>query len=82
MPEYNSIRYFDVHIVPASRNEYYTIKQQLEVETFPGENPTDPSRVFHELQPVEQASKEKKRLAGQGLIIMEVVARKQRPYLV
>jgi DNA polymerase epsilon subunit 1 len=49
--------------LPASRNEYYTIKQQLEVETFPGENPSDPSRVFHELQPVEQASKEKKRLA-------------------
>ncbi|XP_062505128.1 DNA polymerase epsilon catalytic subunit A-like isoform X2 [Corticium candelabrum] len=49
--------------LPASRNEYYTIKQQLEVETFPGERPTDPVRVFHELQPFEQAAKEKKRLA-------------------
>lgn len=37
------------------------------METFPGERPTDPVRVFHELQPFEQAAKEKKRLAGQNV---------------
>lgn len=50
--------------VPASRNEYYSIKQQLEVESFPGEKPGDPSRSFHHLPKVEQARLERKRLAG------------------
>ena len=52
--------------MPASRNEYYSIKQQLEVESFPGEKPGDPPRSFHQLPKVEQARLERKRLAGKG----------------
>ena len=51
--------------MPASRNEYYSIKQQLEVESFPGEKPGDPPRSFHQLPKVEQARLERKRLAGE-----------------
>ena len=50
--------------VPASRNEYQTIKQQLEVEKIPGDNPGDPPRSFHSLSLAEQAQMEKKRLQG------------------
>lgn len=50
--------------VPASRNEYQTIKQQLEVEKIPGVNPGDPTRSFHSLTLAEQAQMEKKRLQG------------------
>ena len=50
--------------VPASRNEYQTIKQQLEAEKIPGLKPGDPARSFHSLTPAEQAQMEKKRLAG------------------
>ena len=50
--------------VPASRNEYQTIKQQLEVEKIPGDNPGDPPRSFHSLTLAEQAQMEKKRLQG------------------
>lgn len=48
--------------MPASRNEYQTIKQQLEVEKIPGVNPGDPTRSFHSLSLAEQAQMEKKRL--------------------
>lgn len=48
--------------MPASRNEYQTIKQQLEVEKIPGDNPGDPPRSFHSLTLAEQAQMEKKRL--------------------
>ena len=51
-------------LVPASRNEYQTIKQQLEVEKIPGVNPGDPHRSFHSLSLAEQAQMEKKRLQG------------------
>ena len=50
--------------MPASRNEYQTIKQQLEVEKIPGVNPGDPTRSFHSLSLAEQAQMEKKRLQG------------------
>ncbi|CAB4027313.1 DNA polymerase epsilon catalytic subunit A, partial [Paramuricea clavata] len=48
---------------PASRNEYQTIKQQLEVEKIPGLEPGDPPRSFHSLMNSERAQMEKKRLA-------------------
>lgn len=51
-------------LAPASRNEYQTIKQQLEVEKIPGLEPGDPPRSFHSLTNVERAQMEKKRLAG------------------
>ena len=51
-------------IVPASRNEYQSIKLQLESERLPGLAPGDPPRSFHQLLPYEQANIEKKRLAG------------------
>ena len=50
--------------MPASRNEYHTIKLQLEAEKIPGLKPGDPPRAFHSLTLAEQASLEKKRLAG------------------
>lgn len=50
--------------VPASRNEYQSIRLQLESEVVPGMRPSDPTRTFHQLLPHEQASMEKKRLAG------------------
>ncbi|XP_031567678.1 DNA polymerase epsilon catalytic subunit A-like [Actinia tenebrosa] len=49
-------------VMPASRSEYQTIKQQLEVEKIPGLKPGDPYRTFHSLTPAEQAQLEKKRL--------------------
>ena len=55
---------FFFFLVPASRNEYQTIKQQLEVEKIPGVNPGDPHRSFHSLSLAEQAQMEKKRLQG------------------
>ena len=54
--------------MPASRNEYQTIKQQLEVEKIPGVNPGDPTRSFHSLTLAEQAQMEKKRLQGLFLV--------------
>ena len=56
--------YFIPSPVPASRNEYQTIKQQLEVEKIPGDNPGDPPRSFHSLSLADQAQMEKKRLQG------------------
>ncbi|EDO36342.1 predicted protein, partial [Nematostella vectensis] len=48
--------------MPASRNEYQTIRQQLEAERIPGLNPGDAPRSFHQLSTAEQAQMEKKRL--------------------
>ena len=56
-------KYFVV-AVPASRNEYQRIQQQLENEKFPPQYPGGNPRAFHELNREEQASYEKKRLAG------------------
>ena len=56
--------YVFLFLAPASRNEYQTIKQQLEVEKIPGLEPGDPPRSFHSLTNVERAQMEKKRLAG------------------
>ena len=50
--------------VPATRNEFYRIQQQLENEKFPPQYPDGPARAFHELPREEQAASEKKRLAG------------------
>nr|CAB3265004.1 DNA polymerase epsilon catalytic subunit A-like [Phallusia mammillata] len=48
--------------MPASRNEFHRIQQQLENERFPNpENPGEPLS-FHELSKEEQANQEKKRL--------------------
>ena len=52
--------------VPATRNEFQRIQQQLENEKFPPEYPGGKPRAFHQLPREEQASIEKKRLAGQG----------------
>lgn len=50
--------------VPASKSEYHRIQQQLENEKFPPQYPGGAPRAFHELTREEQASYEKKRLAG------------------
>ncbi len=60
------ISHTHAHTVPASRNEYQSIRMQLESETIPPERPGDPPRSFHSLHPVDQAAMEKKRLAGQS----------------
>lgn len=49
--------------MPASRNEYHRIQQQLETEKFPSQFPGGPARAFHQLTKVEQADLEKKRLS-------------------
>lgn len=49
--------------MPASRNEYHRIQQQLETEKFPPQFPGGPPRAFHQLSRVEQADLEKKRLS-------------------
>ncbi len=48
--------------MPATRNEFQRIQQQLENERFPGLNKGDKFRAFHELNAEEQAETEKKRL--------------------
>lgn len=48
--------------MPASRNEFYRIQQQLETEKFPPVVPGGPVRAFHELSREDQAAIEKKRL--------------------
>ena len=50
--------------VPASRNEYQSIRLQLESETLPPENPGGPPRLFHQLGPADQAAMERRRVAG------------------
>ena len=49
--------------MPASKNEYHRIQQQLENEKFPPQFPGGAPRAFHELNREEQASYEKKCLA-------------------
>ncbi|XP_023014693.2 DNA polymerase epsilon catalytic subunit 1 [Leptinotarsa decemlineata] len=49
--------------MPASRNEYHRIQQQLETEKFPSQYPGGAPKAFHELQRQEQAEWEKKRLS-------------------
>ena len=49
-------------VVPATRNEYHRIQQQLETEKFPPKFPGGQQRAFHELTRQEQADMEKKRL--------------------
>ena len=59
---------YDVFVgvaVPASRNEYQSIKLQLESETFPPDRFGTKPRSFHSLPVQEQAQLEKKRLQGQ-----------------
>uniref|UniRef100_A0A1B6LUL8 DNA polymerase epsilon catalytic subunit n=1 Tax=Graphocephala atropunctata TaxID=36148 RepID=A0A1B6LUL8_9HEMI len=48
--------------MPATRNEFERIKQQLETEKFPPQFPGGPVRAFHQLGREEQATVEKKRL--------------------
>ncbi len=48
--------------VPASRNEFQRIQQQLEIEKFPPKFPGGPPRAFHQLSKDERAAFEKKRL--------------------
>ncbi|XP_062555151.1 DNA polymerase epsilon catalytic subunit 1 [Armigeres subalbatus] len=50
-------------MLPASRNEFQRIQQQLETEKFPPLFPGGPVRAFHELSKEDQANYEKKRLA-------------------
>lgn len=49
--------------MPATKNEYHRIQQQLENEKFQAVVPGGPLRAFHELSSEEQAIYEKKRLA-------------------
>lgn len=49
-------------LVPATRNEYHRIQQQLETEKFPPEYPGGPPRAFHQLKKQEQADLEQARL--------------------
>uniref|UniRef100_A0A182JCC0 DNA polymerase epsilon catalytic subunit n=1 Tax=Anopheles atroparvus TaxID=41427 RepID=A0A182JCC0_ANOAO len=50
-------------MLPASRNEFQRIQQQLETEKFPPLFPSGPQRAFHELSREDQANYEKKRLS-------------------
>ncbi|XP_026280416.1 DNA polymerase epsilon catalytic subunit 1 [Frankliniella occidentalis] len=50
-------------IMPAGRNEFQRIQQQLETEKFPSQFPGGPNRAFHQLNKEEQATYEKKRLS-------------------
>lgn len=52
--------------VPASKNEFHRIQQQLENEKFPPAFPGGPPRAYHQLTKEEQATAEKKRLSGTG----------------
>ncbi|CAG9813248.1 unnamed protein product [Phaedon cochleariae] len=49
--------------MPASRNEYHRIQQQLETEKFPPQYPGGQPRAFHQLSRLDQAELEKKRLS-------------------
>lgn len=50
-------------MLPASRNEFQRIQQQLETEKFPPLLPGGPQRAFHELSKEDRAAYEKKRLS-------------------
>lgn len=58
--------------VPATKSEYNRIQQQLENEKFPPAAPGGPQRAFHQLTREEQASYEKKRLAGKPLLTTDI----------
>lgn len=60
--------------MPATKNEYHRIQQQLETEKFPPLVPGGPRRAFHQLSKQEQADLEKKRL----LIYCRKVYKKQK----
>lgn len=49
--------------MPAGRNEFQRIQQQLETEKFPPLFPGGPNRAFHEMSREDQATYEKKRLS-------------------
>lgn len=49
-------------MLPANKNEFQRIQQQLETEKFPPIFPGGPQRAFHELSKEDQAAYEKKRL--------------------
>lgn len=49
--------------MPATKNEYYRIQQQLETEKFPSQFPGGAARAFHQLSKLEQAELEKNRLS-------------------
>jgi len=62
-----AVAYDVIHcVVPATKSEYNRIQQQLENEKFPPAVPGGTQRAFHQLTREEQASYEKKRLAGTG----------------
>lgn len=65
-PEANCKRSMDWlwrgEMLPASRNEFYRIQQQLETEKFPPLLAGGPHRAFHELSKEDQAAYEKRRL--------------------
>lgn len=50
-------------MLPASKNEFQRIQQQLETEKFPPLFPGGPQRAFHQLSREDQAAYEKKRLS-------------------
>ncbi|KAM8707435.1 hypothetical protein ACLKA7_011510 [Drosophila subpalustris] len=50
-------------MLPATRNEFQRIQQQLETEKFPPLFPGGSTRAYHELSREDQAAYEKKRLA-------------------
>ncbi|XP_055615917.1 DNA polymerase epsilon catalytic subunit 1 isoform X2 [Toxorhynchites rutilus septentrionalis] len=50
-------------MLPATRNEFQRIQQQLETEKFPPLFPGGQPRAFHELSKEDQANYEKKRLS-------------------
>ena len=55
--------------MPASRNEFHRIQQQLENERFPNSDSSLPPLPFHELSKEERAQQEKKRLQVQNLVM-------------
>jgi DNA polymerase epsilon subunit 1 len=55
---------FQTCSVPATKSEFQRIQQQLENEKFAPAMPGGPQRAFHQLSREEQATYEKKRLAG------------------
>ena len=57
----NTLTYISV---PASKNEYHRIQQQLQNEKFPPAMPGGNPRAFHEMSLEDQAMYEKKRLTG------------------
>ena len=73
--------------MPASRSEFNRIQQQLENEKFPPMFPGGDPRPFHKLTKEEQATIEKKRLAGnyinqsliENYICLQILSPKKNP---